>query len=674
MSDIVIPGVTGKFDTDKIIKALMDVKRVRLDRMTETVKDYREKKSAWQEINRKLSSLRESSKNLFNYENPFNEKIAESSNESVLTAFATREADEIERKIIVEQIAKADRFISMSLDRKINVEAGIYQFKVGEKDVQIKFSGGSLREFADAINKKSDGLLKAEVIYNTNNSQVIIIEGGKTGSKNKVEFIGKSLEFGIKTGMLETVTDPGTEISLTKIVPEKWETPLQEDLFKIEDNILSLNPQAELKIPIKPALKLNPNMVMEIDISIEELSETELEEIAPPAGPGHPDSGDLSFEGVTIENEKSKVILPEWEAPPPPERIDDMNILFAGSDGKIIQLPAVDRGKPTQKMTIPIGQLADRITSLYFRNRNTHRKIDLSNIRIYDPTVRGGYRPVNPVSESQDAVIIMDGIKVVRETNEIDDVIPGVTLNLESESTQSVQLNVKRDVDTIVDSLITFVGNYNQVLTTIDILTRNNEDIVEAIAYFTDDEKEKAKQQLGMLQGDVMLMQLKRTFQNIMMNPYKTRRGSDLSLLAQIGISSNAGKPGTSAAIDKTKLRGYLNIDEATLKNAITNNADWIKDLFGMDTDKDLVVDSGVAFSIDKLITPYTQTGGLLKIKFDNFDSKIAATEKDIDEYNEYLDDYEAKLRKDYATMEGALDQLEKSSKALDNLNIPKDK
>ena len=65
---------------------------------------------------------------------------------------------------------------------------------------------------------------------------------------------------------------------------------------------------------------------------------------------------------------------------------------------------------------------------------------------------------------------MLDGINVVRDTNDIDDLIPGVTLNLVSESEQPVDLMVKRDIDTIMDSLITFVGNYNQLLTKVDIL------------------------------------------------------------------------------------------------------------------------------------------------------------------------------------------------------------
>ncbi|MBN1699876.1 MAG: flagellar filament capping protein FliD [Spirochaetales bacterium] len=669
MSDITIPGVTSKVDTAKIIDALMDVKRVSLERMEKDVETYQEDKSYWQEINRKLSKLRDSAKDLYSFQNPFNEKIAESSNESILTATATREADEIERDIIVKQIARADRFISKSLDKGFKVEAGTYEFRVGEQYIKFSFSGGSLREFAEAINKKGEGLLKAEVIRDTKNSEIIIIESGKTGTKNKLVFLGKSLEFGLAVGMLEEAIDVSRTVDFSVSEPQKWEAPLDKNFYSISENTLTLNPGGELKIPVTPPLPLNTNMVMDVEITMRELTDEEMITEAPPPGPTIPEVGDITFEGITIKNEKSHLVLPDWEPPAPPERVEDMNVLFMGSGSTIVPLTRPEVSRETQVLHIPIGKMGNRIDALYLRNRNTHRIFEIGNISIYDPTSRGNFKPVNPVSEAQDAVIIMDGITVKRETNEIDDLIPHVTLNLKRESSEQVTLNVKRDIDSIKSSLITFIGYYNQLITTIDIFTRTNEEVIEQIDYFTDAEREEAHKKLGKLQGDVMLMQLKRTMQNLMMNPYKTSGDTQLSLLAQIGISTNTAKPGTSASIDKSRLRGYLDIDDSILTSMLTKNAGWVKDLFGMDTDRDLIIDSGIAFSIDNTIKPYTQTGGLLENKFKTYDLKIAAKEEEIREYNDYLEDYEASLKRKYANMEGMLETLEENSKALENFN-----
>jgi flagellar hook-associated protein 2 len=50
-------------------------------------------------------------------------------------------------------------------------------------------------------------------------------------------------------------------------------------------------------------------------------------------------------------------------------------------------------------------------------------------------------------------------------------------------------------------------------------------------------------------------------------------------------------------------------------------------------------------------------------------DNSIARKDREIERYNEHLEDYEASLRRKFGAMEGALDNLEKSSQAIENLN-----
>jgi len=63
------------------------------------------------------------------------------------------------------------------------------------------------------------------------------------------------------------------------------------------------------------------------------------------------------------------------------------------------------------------------------------------------------------------------------------------------------------------------------------------------------------------------------------------------------------------------------------------------------------------------------RTGGIIASRTDSLDTRIGQTEDRIDRYNDRLEDYEADLRTEFGRMEGALDQLEESSRALDNLN-----
>ncbi|MBA7618865.1 hypothetical protein ES703_26197 [subsurface metagenome] len=256
-----------------------------------------------------------------------------------------------------------------------------------------------------------------------------------------------------------------------------------------------------------------------------------------------------------------------------------------------------------------------------------------------------------------------------RETNSIDDLIPGVNLTLHSASAEPVKLKIGRDLETIKDSLIRFIGIYNQLLVQLDILTRQDESIIEDARYLEEDERERARQELGLFQGNMTLNQLKSSLQRIMMNPYPTGGGRELSLLTQVGIATDAGSIRGTAALDRTRLRGYMQIDEAKLDEVLSRQVEWVKDIFGYDTDKDLVIDSGIGVKVDNHLKSYVEIGGIINNRVDNLNNSISRKSREIDAYNRHLEDYERGLRKKFGTMEAALDRLEQSSRYIDNLN-----
>ena len=140
-----------------------------------------------------------------------------------------------------------------------------------------------------------------------------------------------------------------------------------------------------------------------------------------------------------------------------------------------------------------------------------------------------------------------------------------------------------------------------------------------------------------------------------------------MRLLAQIGISTDTRALGSP--LDRTRLRGYLEIDEQKLTAAIEQHAEAVKQLFGNDTTGDLVVNSGVAFTLDTLLRPYVQTGGIFPERLTNLDSRIASNSRSIADYKVKLDDYQAELKRKYGQMQSALDALQKNSQSLQNFN-----
>ncbi len=665
MSDITIPGVNSNIDTDKIIEALMGPERIKVEQVQNEIDSLSNEKKVWQDVSVRISRLQDSAKQLFSFENPFNNKIASSDNESILIATATREAVEEIKEFTILQTAKADRFMTNSLSNDFEVEAGEYKFRIGEEEVEFSFNGGSLKELADAINRKAGNFLSSSIVNNTADTRVLIIESKITGEENPLIFLDGALDFGLQSGILEQSVSMQRDIEINQSAVAPWEKTLSPDLITINEDNITLRPQGEFKIPINPPLDLNPNVVLEIEINVNNLTKDEYKAASPPEGPDIPIPDGIDFEGLHIENERSTIDMPVWTPPSPPVVIEDMQIMYMGSNGELIPLTEITDG--TNNYKIPLGELANTIDTLYFRNNNTYKEIIISNINIYDPTSRGDYIAKNPLSTAEDAIIEMDGIEIVRSTNEIDDLIPGVNITLISESEVPVKLNIEIDRELIKEAIIEFVGFYNQLITQIDILSRNDSGIIDDTYFMDDDEKELAEQNLGILQGDITLSQMKTRLRTIMSNAYFTT--GDLSLLDQIGISTNASQQGLQTGLNMTRLRGYLEIDETKLDESLLRQPELIKELFGVDSDGDYIVDKGVAYTINNYMQPYISIGGIIPTKMDTYDTKITRRSDDIDDLNRYLIDYEDRLRIKYGTMEGMLNQLEQSSKALDNFS-----
>lgn len=668
MSDFSIPGVTDKYNTQKIIDALMAAKREPLTRMQKELDADKQRKTVWQDMNRKLTGLRDVARTLYGFQNPFNDRVATSSNEGALTATATRQAAEEKKQIVVKQVATADRFLSRSLPLDFTVDPGTYTFKVGDKSLSLSWKGGSLKAFAQALNAKGGALLSASVVNDTTSTQVLLIEGKPTGAANRMSFQDAAVDLGVKAGILERSASGSRQLTLDRGSIAAWTAPLPQGGVQVRDGTLVVAPGQELKIPLTPSMALNKNMVMELSVKVEKLPETAYVPPAAPPGPAVPPTGGMDYSGIHIDSNPSRTPLPEWQAPPPPQTVTDMKALFAESGGTVIPLPDVPDTADFQKIQVPIGEIASTLDSLDVRNRNTYRVLDIKDISVFDKTQRGDYTPSHPLSQAGDALVEMDGIQVRRGTNTIDDLLPGVTLTLKAPSSSPVDLSITHDAEGIKKQILNLVGAYNGIITDIDVLTRKDDTVISDATYLTDDERKKAQANLGLFTGDITLQQLKGSMQNVMMNPYPTSAGRAMDLLAQAGISTDSRAPG-SATIDRTRLRGYLEVDESRLDAAIQNYPEALKELFGADTTGALVVNSGAAFQLDRLLQPYVQLGGILPQRVSTLDTQIASSNRDIADYKLKLDDYQSELKRKYAQMGSALDSLKQSSDSIQNFN-----
>jgi flagellar hook-associated protein 2 len=666
MSDISIPGTgSDKYGTQKLIDGLMKLARVPRDQSADKIKSLQDQKTVWLDFNQRLGTLRTGAQGLYNFKNPFNARVVKSSDEDSLSATATREALEQTRSVAVKRAAAADRFVSAELPKDYKVEAGTYVFTVGDKRIELKFSGGSLQAFAEALTRKGGDSIRAQVVAIKPDTKSLVIESLKTGSGNRLGFDADAVKLALDSGLVGRVSS--TRQELLPLSAVRWDKAMDASVAKTSEGILALSPGGEAKLDLKPQVKTE-GMVLEVEYRITRLPRDRAPE--PPPGPSLPAIGSVTYEGITVTGLPPPSGLPEWRPLPAPPVVEDLSMASViGPDGAVRALPDLVDGDGTQKLSVRLEGYGGTAAALGFRVRDTTRRLDVLKARVYDPSETGGYRPLHPVSTAEDAVVSVDGIEVIRPSNAVSDLIPAVTLNVKAASDKSIRLNVQPDRQAVQEAIVAFVGNYNKVLAQINILTRKDEAILNEITYFTDDEKKAAKERLGSLQGDSTLNLLSSALQRAASSPYPTKDGRDMALLSQIGIATNASKPGSSQAYDQSRMRGYLEIEDETLGKALTERFEAIRQLFGNDTNGDLIVDSGLAYAIDGLIKPYVETGGILSLKTSTIDTQIGSEKRKLDTLDAQLASKETELKRKYGSMESSLNRMESSSSSIDSLS-----
>ncbi|MFP3927527.1 MAG: flagellar filament capping protein FliD [Desulfobacteraceae bacterium] len=151
----------------------------------------------------------------------------------------------------------------------------------------------------------------------------------------------------------------------------------------------------------------------------------------------------------------------------------------------------------------------------------------------------------------REATITIDGVEVTSSDNKVEDVIPGVTLDLKkADEATTVTLDIDRDLDAVMEKINSFVDAYNKVA---EFIAKQQE---------YDEETEETG---GVLFGDNTLTSVKSQLTSVL-----TERvwgvASEFSTLGLVGIN-----------VDKD---GQLNVDEEELRGHLETNFNDVMKLF----------------------------------------------------------------------------------------------
>lgn len=245
--------------------------------------------------------------------------------------------------------------------------------------------------------------------------------------------------------------------------------------------------------------------------------------------------------------------------------------------------------------------------------------IDLSGLS-------GGVPPVlTQTSAAADARLSVDNIEVTADSNNPDDVISGVTLNLlQADEANTINVTVARDTDGISDKVKGLVDAYNDLFTFVN--------------------KESAKD--GSLRDNAALRTVASSIESLFSTSLTGGLG-DVKMFAQMGVTRGENR--------------QLEFDATKFKEVLAGQFGGVRDFF-IKRDGNV----GKASSIDELVTKLTRsTDGVFKYSTDSLNKRIEYADDSIARYERSIESYQLTLQRRFTAMEQMVAQLQAQGNSL---------
>ncbi len=235
---------------------------------------------------------------------------------------------------------------------------------------------------------------------------------------------------------------------------------------------------------------------------------------------------------------------------------------------------------------------------------------------------------------AQNAKVKVDGFEVEVPDNIVNDLIPGVTLDLKQQSPgRAVRLSVKEDMEVISGKIKSFVDAYNG-----------------ALQFIQDQHKlqkgQDGKERLGPLGGDGLVRTIESTLRRIILDP-------------QMGLSPNITRIG-DLGIEFNR-NGTLNFNQEKFNKVLSANPQSVANFLRGDGFK-----TGFIPSMKRQVgTILDAANGPLANRKRGLQQKIDSINKRIDNKEQQLTKREETLRRQFSDLEGKMSQLQSQGAAV---------
>ncbi len=227
-----------------------------------------------------------------------------------------------------------------------------------------------------------------------------------------------------------------------------------------------------------------------------------------------------------------------------------------------------------------------------------------------------------------DAEVEIDGITVTRSSNSIEDLVEGVTIDLQSVGKTSVK--IENENEKLIEEMEKFVTAYNDITNKLTEVTKFD----------------KENKTAGIFQGSSEIRMITTTLNNIL----STTLSSDGKSIADFGIDVERG--------------GTINFDKSKFEEILKESPSKVE-VFLRGTDGE----NGL-FNIfeSKIFDLSTSSSGSMKILKSNLETNLKYFLEDQTKAQTRLDDKYAIMQKRFAAYDGIIGQLTQQSNALEAL------
>ena len=225
------------------------------------------------------------------------------------------------------------------------------------------------------------------------------------------------------------------------------------------------------------------------------------------------------------------------------------------------------------------------------------------------------------VQAATDSSVVVDGVRITGSSNRLDDVLPGVALDLTAVTTSAESLNISMDTDATVAGFEAFVEAYNAIAAKISAQSSFNSEAGIRGAFV----------------GESSIRRITRTLRDAVSGTLSN--SGSFARLSDIGITTDSSSG--ELTIDSDKLKEALKSDRASVESLFTGSTGFA---------------AKVSAVVDVMVDP---ADGSLTSRVGSMDDKIEQMNEQIEAYDDRISSYEARLRSQFEAMEVSVGRLQ---------------